>query len=168
MTTVVFDLDGTLANAKHRLHLLPSRNDKDSTNGWDAFNLACDKDLPIADNIELLEDLSHAHNNIVILTGRCDIAEDKTRAWLKAHLTEEVFADATLVMRKQGDHRRDVDFKQEVLERILDSGEEIMCCFDDLEHVVRHIRGMGITCHQVTHYDEPLLHEQDHREGEDE
>ncbi len=163
MSIVVFDLDGTLADAKHRLHLLPSANDKDSTNGWDAFNLACDSDLPIEDNLELLRDLYVAGNGIVILTGRCDVAEFKTKKWLSHHLPH---VEYKLVMRQRDDHRRDVVFKQEVLEGIMNAGHRILCCFDDLEHVVKHIRGMGITCHQVTHYDKPLLHEQDHREGD--
>lgn len=163
MPIVVFDLDGTLANAKHRLHLLPSANDKDTTHGWDAFNLACDEDLPIEDNLELLSDLYTAGNEIVILTGRCDIAKFKTQKWLSRNIPN---VEHRLVMRQRGDHRRDVVFKQEALEGIMDAGGRILCCFDDLEHVVKHIRGMGITCHQVTHYDAPRLHEQDHREGE--
>lgn len=162
MPIVVFDLDGTLADATHRLHLLPEGADKNRTDSWDAFNLACWLDAPIPDNIQLLRSLCRAGHRIVILTGRCDVARMKTIDWLERY---QIPYD-NLVMRPSYDHRKDVDFKEDALIRISEI-EPILCCFDDLEHVCKHIRGMGITCHQVTHYDAPLLHEQDHREGED-
>lgn len=54
-------------------------------------------------------------------------------------------------MRPAADHRRDIEFKEEKLREI--GLERIVACFDDLEHVAKHIRSLGVTCHLVTHYD---------------
>jgi phosphoglycolate phosphatase-like HAD superfamily hydrolase len=42
MKTVIFDLDGTLADLTHRLHYV-----KNGNRNWDKFFEECDKDLPI-------------------------------------------------------------------------------------------------------------------------
>lgn len=145
---IVFDLDGTLACGKHRLHLLPKPEDANHTAGWLAFNMEADKDVPIQDNIDLMNSMSEEWE-LIILTGRSDDAEVITEDWLERH---GVPYDR-LIMRPKGDHRKDIVFKEEKLREI--GLDRILCCFDDLEHVVKHIRSLGITCHQVTHYDDP-------------
>lgn len=155
---VVFDLDGCLSDGKHRLHLLPKYEDRADTNAWVDFNLASDKDEPIQDNIDLLNILALTHR-IIILTGRGAVAKDVTLDWLDKH---GVNYD-NLIMRGPNDHRPDVEYKESIL---LPMKDNIVCCFDDLEHVAKHIRGLGITCHLTTHYDAPLLHQRDHRNEE--
>lgn len=150
--TVVFDLDGTLACGKHRLHLLPQEADAHRTEAWDEFNLAADGDAPIEDNIKLLRSLFKDGNWIVILTGRCDVAIDVTKQWL----FDNYVPHQQLLMRPAADHRRDIEFKEEKLREI--GLDNILCCFDDLEHVAKHIRSLGVTCHLVTHYDTPKVH----------
>lgn len=150
--TVIFDLDGTLACGKHRLHLLPQEADASRTEAWDEFNLAAGDDAPIEDNIKLLRHLWTIGLNVIILTGRCDVARDVTLDWLKANRV----GHNQLIMRPAADHRRDVEFKEEKLREI--GLDNILCCFDDLEHVAKHIRSLGVTCHLVTHYDTPKVH----------
>lgn len=145
--TYIFDLDGTLADGRHRLHLLPNKAIAHKTTAWDRFNLAAGEDMPILDNIKLMNELYQFGKRIVILTGRSDIAKHVTEKWLWEHGCN--FNE--LIMRPASDHRRDVEFKEEALRSYgLDS---IVACFDDLEHVAKHIRGLGVTCHLVTHYD---------------
>lgn len=155
---IVFDLDGCLSDGKHRLHLLPKYEDRADTNAWSEFNLASDKDEPIQDNIDLLNILSLTHR-IIILTGRGAVAKDVTLDWLDKY---GVNYD-NLIMRGPEDHRPDVEYKESIL---LPMKDNIVCCFDDLEHVAKHIRGLGITCHLTTHYDAPLLHQRNHRNEE--
>jgi phosphoglycolate phosphatase-like HAD superfamily hydrolase len=143
---IIWDLDGTLACGKHRLHLLPKPEDAHVTSGWLTFNMAAGDDAPIQDNIDLLT-ICSANHEIIILTGRSDDALDITKNWLCEH---HVWYDR-LIMRPKGDHRKDIEFKEEKLRAV--GLERILCCFDDLEHVVKHIRSLGVTCHQVTHYD---------------
>lgn len=150
--TVVFDLDGTLACGKHRLHLLPQEADAHRTEAWDGFNLASGDDAPIEDNIKLLRHLWTLGLHVIILTGRCDVARDVTLGWLKSNRV----GHNQLIMRPAADHRRDIEFKEEKLREI--GLDRILCCFDDLEHVAKHIRSLGVTCHLVTHYDTPKVH----------
>lgn len=150
--TVIFDLDGTLACGKHRLHLLPQEADANRTEAWDEFNLAAGGDSPIKDNIKVLNALYEAGYRIIILTGRCDIATGITWHWL----FDNGVPHHELIMRPAADHRRDVEFKEEKLREI--GLDNILCCFDDLEHVAKHIRSLGVTCHLVTHYDTPKVH----------
>lgn len=143
---IVWDLDGTLACGKHRLHLLPKPEDANVTSGWLRFNMAAGADAPIQDNIDLMNTQPEEWE-LIILTGRSDDALDITVDWLERH---GVPYDR-LIMRPKGDHRKDIEFKEEKLREI--GLDRILCCFDDLEHVVKHIRSLGVTCHQVTHYD---------------
>lgn len=150
--TIVFDLDGTLSDGRHRLHLLPRKEDVGKTDAWIPFNMAAGTDAPIRDNIQLLRELSEAGYRTIILTGRGDCALDVTLLWLEEH---DIPYDY-LIMRPQEDCRKDVDFKEEKLREI--GLDRILCIFDDLEHVCRHARSLGLTAHQVTHYDNPDLH----------
>lgn len=143
---VVFDLDGTLADGRHRLHLLP-RKDYHLTESWTEFNLAAVDDLPIQDNIALCNALYRQYY-VVILTGRSDVAEQITRQWL----TQNGVRYDALIMRKQADNRKDVQIKEEELRGL--GLKNILCCFDDLPHVAYHMRDLGLTCHLVTHYEE--------------
>ena len=158
--TYIWDLDGTLADGRHRLHLLPKAEDSGHTYSWDEFNLAAGGDFPFLDNIQLMNELYQMGRKIIILTGRSDVAKHVTEKWLWEYGCNY----NQLIMRPREDHRKDVDFKQE---KLLGIGKhKIIACFDDLEHVAKHIRGMGITCHLVTHYDEIRLDTSNHHHQE--
>ncbi|QHJ80591.1 MAG: hypothetical protein [Bacteriophage sp.] len=149
--TYVFDLDGTLADGRGRLHLLPNAADRNNTHSWDAFNLAASGDFPFLDNIQLMNELYQYGKRIIILTGRSDVAKQVSEKWLWEHGCNF----NQLIMRPRIDHRKDTDFKTEKLMEI--GKDRIVACFDDLEHVAKHIRSLGITCHLVTHYDEECV-----------
>lgn len=151
--TVVFDLDGTLANGDHRAHLAPPASERLNTRAWDAFNLACHGDKPILDNIQLLLSLSKSFK-IVILTGRCEVARLNTERWLAEH----GLPTHNLYMRGLNDFRIDTEVKEDFLRKI--GLDQIICCFDDIPRIAHHIRSLGITCHLVTHYEKPGLHEE--------
>lgn len=142
---VIFDLDGTLADGTHRLHLLPKDN-YNETWAWKPFNMACKDDAPIKDNIELCNALNRRYA-VIILTGRSDDAEKETRMWLQRHRVEFY----QLIMRGKHDNRKDIVIKEEVLRAI--GLERILCAFDDSPAVIKHFRALGITTHAVTEYD---------------
>ena len=143
----IFDLDGTLANISHRLHFIEGEK-KD----WDAFYDACDKDEPIKNTLKLLDIIgSNDKNNIIILSGRSDAVRKKTIGWINRYVS--IFY--TLYMRKTGDHRPDVEVKQEWLDEWLKhhTKEEIGGIFEDRKQVVDMWRKNGITCYQVAEGD---------------
>ena len=82
---VIVDIDGTISEAtEDRLHLLPPPGKGALTEHWNEFNLACDTDTPITPVIDIVRQLSSIYT-LWFVTGRCEIARDKTRAWLRGN-----------------------------------------------------------------------------------
>ncbi|AEM24796.1 polynucleotide kinase [Cronobacter phage ESP2949-1] len=142
---VIFDLDGTLACGKHRLHLLPTK-DLHLTESWTEFNLACADDALIEANAALAEALWYQDYEVIILTGRSDIARDLTVVWLDKH---GIYHDR-LIMRRHDDNRKDTIIKEEELRRI--GLDRILLCVDDRLDVARHLRSLGLTVLVCTEY----------------
>lgn len=156
---VVFDLDGTLADCSHRLHLISGE-----TKDWDAFFDACDGDLPMRPAGETLIALIHAGHRAEIWSGRGEGPESsvrkKTVDWLHRHFDivspdfGEGFKPAhhridSLKMRPFGCHTRDVDLKREWLDDARNAGRAPDLVFDDRDRVVAMWREEGIPCFQV-------------------
>lgn len=130
---IIFDIDGTLADPKDRLHFLGNKD-------WDSFYDACLDDAPIHHVIYLLQELKKNHR-IIILTGRPGRIKDKTLHWLKANNIsfDEVY------FRKDGDHRPDYEVKEEMLKAL---NRPIWFAVDDRKQVVDMFRKNNILCLQ--------------------
>lgn len=87
MKTFIFsDMDGTLADNNHRVHLLPAKDDCNTTDKWEAFNQACDQDTPIQEGFVLLEGLLEKTYNVVVpvlWSGRSQSVAEKSLQWFK-------------------------------------------------------------------------------------
>lgn len=150
MSLFLFDIDGTIANNEHRVHLI-------KTKGWDAFFDACGEDLPITHMLELLGTLlTHDDQtiNVALATGRPQRVIDKTRAWIEAQLANAGFVNGIsnfpIFGRKDGDHRPDDVVKKELIAEITKFYDEpITMVFDDRTSVVKMWRAAGIPCAQV-------------------
>lgn len=152
---VIVDLDGTLSDGTHRLHLLPTE-DLHLTESWSEFNKAAFGDSPIKSTVAVVNGLWMSGFAIVILTGRSDEVMADTCKWLN----ENGIKYDALIMRRKEDNRKDTIIKEEVLRAI--GLENIVCAFDDSPNVVKHFRSLGITTYQVTEYDKPHSHIQSH------
>lgn len=151
----IVDLDGTLSDGTHRLHLLPTK-DLHLTESWSVFNGAAIGDKPIQNTIDVVNTLWEAGMGVIILTGRSDEVETDTLIWLDRYKVKFDY----LIMRRAEDNRKDTVIKEEVLRAI--GLEHIKCAFDDSPSVVKHFRSLGITTYQVTEYDKPHAHLQSH------
>jgi hypothetical protein len=147
---VLFDLDGTLADGKHRLTLLPHHDDAHRTEAWDSFNLASGEDEPFVDNIAIMNVLKETYHTI-ILTGRSAIAHDITVDWLADHYCHY----DELIMRPLNNHQIDTDFKTAAI-REIQREYDIVCAWDDKYSICKMFRDMGITAHQVTEYEKQV------------
>lgn len=141
--TVIFDLDGTLADLTPRLHLMPTE-DLHLTDSWSEFNKACADDLPIPDTIKICNAMHAGGYEVIILTGRSSVAWRETEDWLKDNGVNYSF----LVMRSHSDNRKDFIIKEEFLRDTVGL-EHIIAAWDDSPSVVAHFRSMGITTYQV-------------------
>lgn len=135
---VVFDLDGTLANLDHRLHL-------QITKDWRGFFAAVGGDTPILHAIKVAQAMADAGHRVEVWSGRSDECREATERWLALNL---VPYDA-LIMRTAGDTRPDDIVKQEFLR----GGGTPDLIFDDRDRVVAMWRGLGIPCFQVAQGD---------------
>jgi phosphoglycolate phosphatase-like HAD superfamily hydrolase len=134
---VLVDLDGTLADVKHRLHFIrgPKKN-------WKQFFKKMSEDPPVDEVVQWVRELAEDHS-IVVITGRPEEYRKPTTAWLDKH---KVPYEA-IHMRKDGDRRPDYIIKQEVLD-VLDRSS-IALVIDDRPAVCDMWRQSGLKCHQV-------------------
>jgi hypothetical protein len=134
---VVFDLDGTLANAEHRVHHLTGE-----VKDWRAFYAACKDDQPVRPIMDVLTALELMGAEIHIWTGRSSEVESDTLAWLEAHDLDNI----ELKMRPAGDHSPDTELKAKWL---AECGWTPDLVFEDRASVVEMWRSHGIVCAQV-------------------
>lgn len=139
----VFDIDGTLANAEHRLHHI-----KKQPKDWTAFFAEVINDDPIEHMVKLCNDL-WTSTDVIFVSGRSDECRDHTRVWLDRHLSIGSVADEFLYMRHAGDYRPDDVIKIELLAEIRANGFDPIMVFDDRNRVVEAWRAAGVPCAQV-------------------
>ena len=102
----IIDLDGVVADARHRLHHLETRP-KD----WDAFFAAAVDDDAHPEGVAIVDAIGEDHE-IVFLTGRPVHLREATLAWLDRH----GLGEHRLIMRPERDPRPASVVKLELLE----------------------------------------------------
>lgn len=135
---VIFDIDGTLADTRHRQHYMLTKH-----KNWPAFYAAMSDDPPRSDVVELLRALAASYR-IVLCSGRPANYRDATVTWLKDHRIP--FWD--LHMRAEGDFRDDTVVKREMLSLIRVVHGDPFLVVDDRDKVVAMWRAEGLTCLQ--------------------
>ncbi len=128
----VFDIDGVLADVRHRLHHLQARPQR-----WDAFFLAADRDPLLPDGAARLR-AAQAEHDVVYLTGRPERNRGLTRAWL----ARQGLPTGPLHMRPDHDHRPARWVKRSTLRRLART-RTIASVLDDDPAVVAVLRADG-------------------------
>lgn len=143
---VVVDLDGTLANIDHRLHLI--KRDKPD---WDGFFRACVDDTPNDWCRELIGSLDHSGLNVFIVSARSKMVFQETVDWLHKHLicrfNTHYSGPALTMLRAEGDYTPDDELK---IKWLNESGlkDRILFVVDDRQRVVDMWRKEGLVCLQ--------------------
>jgi hypothetical protein len=135
----VVDLDGVVADVRHRLHHLDSRP-KD----WDGFFAAAPHDALLDEGAAVAHRLAQDHD-LVWLTGRPERCRRDTVRWLGSM----GLPGGRLLMRRSGDRRPARQVKVDVLRRL--AGEKpVDVLVDDDGQVVAAARAAGF---EVLHAD---------------
>ncbi len=140
---IVFDIDGVLADPRHRLHYIQSASGGPD---WEAFYAASGEDTPIDAGLKLLSALQSRGGRVILLTGRSENWRDLTADWLQRHTLFYQQGGAHIIMRQEGDRRPDYEYKLSALRSLEGWGHEIALVVDDSIRVIDHLVAHGYTC----------------------
>jgi phosphoglycolate phosphatase-like HAD superfamily hydrolase len=138
----VFDIDGVLADVRHRLRFVESRP-KD----WDAFFDAAVDDPPLRQGVTLAQE-SAKDCEVVYVTGRPERCRADTLSWFAQHALPE----GELSMRRRRDFRPARVAKLELLRRlatdrtvavVVDDDEQVCDAYEAAGFRVLRARWMG-------------------------
>lgn len=118
----VFDLDGTLADVRHRLHFL-DRKPRD----WESFFTAAPADPPLPEGIELVRASAAQGHEVVYLTGRPERCRQDTLDWL----ARQDLPAGRLLMREGSDRRPAATTKPEIMRRLAGDRSVALIADDD-------------------------------------
>lgn len=133
---VICDIDGTIANIKHRLKYAkgPEKN-------WDKFFSLLGEDTVIEDTRKMLVRFYNQGYTIIFVSARPEEYKEQTLAWLDKNFLSFAW---TLIMRRTGDKRDDTQVKQQILDTYFPYKGVIHCVIDDRPSVIRMWRSNGL------------------------
>lgn len=138
--TVLFDIDGTLADIRHRRIYV--EGDKPD---WKKFNALMGDDTPNMPVVALYKTLWKSGDfDLILVTGRNEQFRKITEQWL----VWNGIPFSRLVMRKDKDNRADYIVKEEILDQLLTEGVKIEFTVDDRQQIVDMWRRRGVMCLQ--------------------
>jgi FMN phosphatase YigB (HAD superfamily) len=141
--TVVFDLDGTLADISHRTHLVQSEHPD-----WDAFYSLIPGDDLNAWCKELMDAMCDRHE-VVIVSGRPKRCMKDTKEWLEKF---EVPYNKLYLVREDKDYSPDQELKKKWLNGY--GKNKVLFVVDDRTRVVDMWRAEGVVCLQAYRWEE--------------
>lgn len=142
MSAVIIDMDGTLCDCSHRVHLAAAGQ-------WDEFHSLLGDD-PVMPDVKALLEMVPTWSEVIICTGRNEAFRAETLKWLEKHLLSGYIDN--LIMRPDGDFRPDHELKPALIEEHFGSKEivleNILFVIDDRDKVVEAWRNYGLPCWQ--------------------
>jgi predicted kinase len=128
---VIFDIDGTLA------HMQGMRGTFD----WHRVGVdAVDEKLR-----ETVRVYDKAGYNIIVVTGRDGLSEEKTKQWFR----DNKIPFHRLFTKPKNDFRKDSITKTEIFNEHIKGKFNVLCAYDDRDQAVAMWRGLGVKCYQV-------------------
>ena len=114
MRVAVFDIDGVLADCRHRLHFA---EEKDYDRFYGDSYMAGDE--CILAGFELMLSFIKQGYMIAFVTGRPERTRKITQEWLKMYMPDDLhYAIANVFMRKDGDYRPSPIVKEELMANV--------------------------------------------------
>jgi acid phosphatase class B len=148
---VIFDIDGTVANIDHRLHLIEKSADRPVVS-WDNFFAEMHLD-GLYDYAKDIVDICRMRQYaILFVTGRGEEYREKTEKWLFENLRLYPM-QYTMFMRPTGDHMQDDHMKEGILNREILPHYNIRFVLEDRMRVVQMYRKNGL---RVLHVEDGL------------
>jgi hypothetical protein len=138
INAIVVDIDGTISNAEHRVHLVNGTQKKD----WKLFNELSAFDPPYTWCVDLVKGMYVQGYAIIFLTARegSRSTEKITRDWLDIN----VGIPYELMMRPYKDFRKDFIVKQEIYQTKVAPFYDVAFAIDDKQEVCDMYASMGL------------------------
>ena len=156
--TAVVDLDGVVADVRHRLHHVTGRDGRHKD--WPAFFAAAGDDPLLAEGARTVHALAEAYD-IVYLSGRPEWLRTTTEQWLRRH----GLPPGPVVLRPDRDFRPARRYKLDALAQLAES-RTVGLLVDDDPRVLEDARQAGYDVLPATWMgEEPALHEAQERDG---
>lgn len=131
--TFIFDIDGTLAKLNGR-------------SPYDYTKVGTDLPNPyVTEVFRFMQSFKGSRSNLIVVSGRDSVCREDTLTWLHEH---GLFPDK-LLMRAEGDSRKDSEIKMELFDKHIRGKYNVLGVFDDRNQVVDMWRSLGLTCFQV-------------------
>jgi phosphoglycolate phosphatase-like HAD superfamily hydrolase len=121
-TFAVFDIDGVLADVRHRLHHVER-----SPKNWEGFFAGMGDDAPLEIGVAMVHEQVAAGYDIAYLTGRNESYREVTQTWL----ANQGLPAGRLIMRRDNDRRPAKLYKPEALSRLARHGAIEIVVDDD-------------------------------------
>jgi len=125
--TICVDLDSTIADTRHRHHMVLREGEREHTD-WVAYSLACAADAPIPGTSRLVH-LLFPHYRIVLVSSRDEVARSLTERWLE---DQSIPYDELILGGVDGVPRGLEEFKIHHVRSLLDRGERVVLMIDDM------------------------------------
>lgn len=128
---IIVDLDGTLAINNHNRSF------------YDAST--CDKDDVCKEVLGVIQSYSGLGNKVIFVTGR----EEKYREPTVKFLSNCLYEDSLLLMRNNGDSRKDYVIKEELFKEFIEPNYNVQFVIDDRPSVCRMWSSLGLFVFKV-------------------
>ena len=142
--TIIFDVDGTIADVEHRRHFVNGNND------WDSFRKETVNDTPVEHVCDIAKRFIAKGDNVAFFSARNESEREITEQQINEWIGE---GHKGLFLRPNGDYRPDEEFKSDLADQFEELGGKIDLVFDDRNKVVDMWRKRGTTCVQVAEGD---------------
>ena len=142
--TIIFDVDGTIADVEHRRHFVNGNND------WDSFRKETVNDTPVEHVCDIAKRFIAKGDDVAFFSARNESEREITEQQINEWIGE---GHKGLFLRPNGDYRPDEEFKSDLADQFEELGGKIDLVFDDRNKVVDMWRKRGTTCVQVAEGD---------------
>ena len=143
--TIIFDVDGTIADVEHRRHFVTQK-----PADWKSFKSETRFDTPV----QWVCDIAKRHiargDDVAFFSARNESQRDITNLQILKWIGD---GHKGLFLRPDGDFRPDEEFKSDLADKFEEFGGKIDIVFDDRNKVVDMWRARGTTCIQVAEGD---------------
>lgn len=140
----VFDIDGTVSDNRHRLHLIRGKNKE-----WRKYLGKAGEDPVVEEGVELFRKLSEDHD-IVFMTMRSEEIRGITEDWLERKGLEY---EKLIMLDRDSWKVPDQEYKR----RKLDELENVHIAVDDKERICQMYREEGLNVYKVDWCSEPEI-----------